>query len=123
MTTVTIDDSDPRIMYTGPWFSGGRSATGDYNSTIHGTNNAGAYATFLFNGTGLAVYGMISSSRHNTSAPVSTYVLDEERPVFYTAVQGQSPAFGQLFYESSSLQDGSHSLVITSTVQGSFFLA
>jgi len=52
---VVVDNTDPDITYTGPWFldQGSRDAAGNfgptYKSTLHGAND-NASLSFAFNG-------------------------------------------------------------------------
>ena len=48
--TVTVDDNDPRITYSGPWILGGNASV-EFDGTTHRTLTAGATATFTFLGT------------------------------------------------------------------------
>lgn len=76
----------------------------------------------MFSGSGFAtVYGTISPKGAGVPAPVSIYSLDDGSPATFTASQESTTLYSQIFYESPPLQDGSHTLVITSTVENSFF--
>ena len=44
-----VDDTDPRLVYSGRWFEGGVSQ--EFNTTTHGTNTAGSKVAFSFFGT------------------------------------------------------------------------
>lgn len=43
-----IDDTDPRLQYSGEWFTGGKEE--EYHNTTHGTSVPGSAVTFSFNG-------------------------------------------------------------------------
>jgi hypothetical protein len=49
-TPITIDDKDPRITYTptSGWYVGG--VPNELDGTAHGTDMAGATASFTFSG-------------------------------------------------------------------------
>ena len=125
-TGVTIvDDTDPRITWQGFWFTGGVSS--EYRSTTHGSDTAGATATFVFQGeqplgmvyancwndipigTSVAVYGTIGTE----GSPSSTFNLDDSSLVTRSAAQVNSAARHALFYQSPTLLGGSHRVVIT----------
>jgi hypothetical protein len=135
---VVVDDSNlTSITYLGTWQIGGVQP--EYNSTTHGTDVAGSTATFVFNGmhnitvlfnfkpssdpihqrigTAVAVYGTLSIE----GAAISTYSLDDTTLVTFTAPSVQEPVYQTLFYQSPSLQDGLHHLVITSLVTNATF--
>lgn len=59
-------------------------------------------------GTSIGVFGNYGIDR-----PQSTYVLDNASPVTFTAPNSTTQVYRQLFYQSPTLQDGGHSLVIT----------
>ena len=52
---IIVDDVDPNIQYTGPWYpdQGSRDSAGNfgpsYQSTLHGVNS-NASLSFVFNG-------------------------------------------------------------------------
>lgn len=111
-TTLIVDDSDAtQITYTGDWFAS--TSPSEFNHTSHGTRDEGATATFVFNGTGVAVFGTIEPTDGN---PTSTYVIDGSIiPSTFTANSTSTPLYQQLFYKSPTLQAGQHTLVVTST--------
>ena len=43
-----IDDTDPRLQYSGEWFTGG--GEDEFKNTTHGTSVPGSKVTFAFNG-------------------------------------------------------------------------
>jgi hypothetical protein len=63
------------------------------------------------------VYGTLGIE----GAPISTYSLDDTTLVQFTAPSVQEPVYQTLFYQSPSLQDGLHHLVITSLVTNTTF--
>jgi hypothetical protein len=62
-TSVIVDDTDPRITYTpvSGWYVGG--VANELEGTAHGTDMAGATATFTFTGLeepfGLSIYRLL----------------------------------------------------------------
>jgi hypothetical protein len=50
---VSLDDNDPSIVYTGPWYISGDSPLAEgllYGGGIHATNELGASANLVFTG-------------------------------------------------------------------------
>ena len=46
---VTVDDTDPSIIYQGTW-TGGNTDTGSFGGSHHASNTPGSTATFQFTG-------------------------------------------------------------------------
>lgn len=70
-------------------------------------------------GTSVAVYGTINPSG---SRPKSTYVIDNGSAYTYTAPDADDFVYSVLFYQSPTLSDGQHTLVVTDTHNFSAFL-
>ncbi|KAH7885406.1 hypothetical protein F5I97DRAFT_1810893 [Phlebopus sp. FC_14] len=114
MTTL-VDDNDPRIMYTGLWFTSGVSP--EYHNTTHGTYAAGSSASFNFTGTSISVFGTVGPANlyaEENRPPISMYNLDDSPAVFFTGPLLNSASYHYQFYTSPPLDAGIHSLVITS---------
>ncbi|PSR71006.1 hypothetical protein PHLCEN_2v13110 [Hermanssonia centrifuga] len=110
-----IDDSNvERLTYTGSWSPQG-SPPSEWNGTTHGSPGGGSQVIFEFNGTNVEVYGTIGG------AAVSTYALDLSPPSTFTAPNTSATVYQQRLFQSPTLQDGSHTLVITVISQGPFF--
>ncbi|KAF8633157.1 hypothetical protein AX17_004658 [Amanita inopinata Kibby_2008] len=108
---VKYDDTDPSIVYSGQWTSGGTQS--DWTSTLHSSGVSGSMATFDFNGTFIAVYGTLQPSDTEALAVVA-FTLDGSSPSplnrvpeTRTTVQHQ-----QILYQSPTLEYGRHRLVI-----------
>lgn len=59
-----VDDTDPRLVYTGDWRTGQtpiNPKTPEYNGTVHYTNDPTATVTFSFNGRVVDVFGTIDA--------------------------------------------------------------
>ncbi|KAG5650007.1 hypothetical protein H0H81_001085 [Sphagnurus paluster] len=117
-TTITIDDTDPRIRYSSNWIAA--AGTNEFDSTTHVTRQAGAQATFKFTGSSIAVYGTIPDTGAYKDAPVSTYSLDGASSVTFSPAIGSTAQYRQLFFSSPKLSDGEHTLVITSAVDQAY---
>ncbi|KAF9259418.1 hypothetical protein L218DRAFT_843039, partial [Marasmius fiardii PR-910] len=112
-----IDDTDPRIVYTGFWFRGGVPLA-EYENTTHGANLAGAQMTFRFKGTKVDVYGTVTSNLA-TKSNLDYFTLDDREPVEWSVPPQQSPDYGTLMYSSPNLEDGTHVLTLDVTVNQS----
>ncbi|KAJ6567129.1 hypothetical protein B0H19DRAFT_1353062 [Mycena capillaripes] len=118
MASLVFDDTAPQLKYFGAWLLGG--SLNHFNSTVHGTREAGARIEFSFTGTSVEVRGPVSEVGAGAPTPISTYVLDGGRPVAFSPNQTATTQFNQLFFQSQ-VPNGTHSLTITSTVNESLF--
>ncbi|KIM91335.1 hypothetical protein PILCRDRAFT_58047, partial [Piloderma croceum F 1598] len=107
-----VDDREPRIVFTSNWFLNGISQ--EYNTSEHGTTSNGATGLFSFNGTSIAVYGTVPITDDNGPS-VSTYTLDNNSPVMYTAQTMTTTQFQTRYYQSGLISDGEHRLTIKNT--------
>ncbi|KAF9483497.1 hypothetical protein BDN70DRAFT_873790 [Pholiota conissans] len=124
--SILVDDTDPRIAYTGPWFTntGSFDETGDsgppLESTLHGTNDAASFS-YDFSGTSVTVAGANQFST-NVSALVSwqCFVDSESIPVISFA---PPPANRVPFCKKDGLADSNHTITVNATVtnQQTFF--
>ncbi|KAF9457664.1 hypothetical protein BDZ94DRAFT_194133 [Collybia nuda] len=117
--TEIVDDRDPRVEYSGSWMLSGDP--GEFNSTTHGTVNAGSQVKFTFKGTSVQVFGTISNRAPYTDAPASTYSLDGSPPQQFHPPPPDNIFYRQSFFKSSALEDKQHVLVITSTLSTAAF--
>ncbi|PSR71007.1 hypothetical protein PHLCEN_2v13111 [Hermanssonia centrifuga] len=136
--TAIVDDSNlGRLSYTGTWQDGG-AAPFEWDGTTHGSQTTGSQVTFQFNGgslliwlndtsfliplsgTQVEVYGTIGPT--GDVLPTSTYLLDSASILTYVAANVSATTYQNQFYQSPVLQDGSHTLVITVTSQGYYWL-
>ncbi|KAJ7574017.1 hypothetical protein C8J56DRAFT_476721 [Mycena floridula] len=114
-----LDDSDLSIRYSdGDWTKGG--VEGEFNSTIHGTRAANAYAVIPFSGKYIEVYGTIAAKAAGSPNPIGTYSIDSGEPVQFSPAIKDTVQHQHLFFTASGLSAGDHTLVIESTVQGSY---
>ncbi|KAI0667263.1 hypothetical protein C8Q78DRAFT_1054968 [Trametes maxima] len=103
-TLLRVDDSSPRLQYSGQWTRVGSSQ--DCGGTSHTSSSTGSSVKFSFNGTFVAVYGSV-----NQTGSSSSYQLDDAAPVIVN-VQQPSPQYNWPFFPSPPLQPGLHELVI-----------
>ncbi|KAI0760603.1 hypothetical protein C8Q74DRAFT_1372436 [Fomes fomentarius] len=116
---LRVDDGSWRVQYGGQWAASSVTSPGDQNaSTIHTSGQAGATVKFAFNGTFVAVYGILDGQ------PVTaSFTIDDREPV--TQAITQPPPSLQynwpFFATSTPLDSGLHELTVT-VRQGSFNL-
>ncbi|KAF8588070.1 hypothetical protein K439DRAFT_702488 [Ramaria rubella] len=117
---TTIDDSDPAIKaVNGTWthFKGGQY----YNGTETLTRDPGATSMYVFNGTGISVFGtQCDPAGGNTT--VSTYMIDGGSKSTYTVPPGVicNQNFVN-FFSSPPLENGQHTLLITNLNNGAWY--
>ncbi|KAF8064018.1 hypothetical protein FPV67DRAFT_1782385 [Lyophyllum atratum] len=110
-TAVDIDDTDNRIIYAGAWLLSGEPD--ENQATAHGSADPGATATLTFTGSSIAVYGTITETRPGFGARLSTYTIDGANPVVFRPSPAANVLYKQLFFQSPTLGDGQHTLVVT----------
>ncbi|KAF7967232.1 hypothetical protein HWV62_35077 [Athelia sp. TMB] len=124
-----VDDTDPRLQYSGSWspFSNLAPAPA-YNNTLHGTAKPGAQMVLEFAGTcsssrdkepcliglslpgtGISVYGTVSPN----GTAISNYTIDGGSSSIFTAPVVETALGGVLYFNSSVLDDGNHTLAVT----------
>jgi len=67
-------------------------------------------------GTFVAVYGTVG-----LDTPISSYALDGTTSI-YAADRVEQPVYGQLFYNSPTLDDGEHTLLVTNMGSGALWI-
>ncbi|KAH7906719.1 hypothetical protein BJ138DRAFT_1015774 [Hygrophoropsis aurantiaca] len=119
-TSVYVDDTDSALLYSGVWFT---APSSDYQNSSHGTNTAGSSVSFQFTGTQVFVYGSIDPSNESACirTPISTYTLDATPMTTFFAPIIDTKLNNSLFYESPVIDNGLHTLIITSASQNSLF--
>ncbi|KAF8163683.1 hypothetical protein B0H34DRAFT_781303 [Crassisporium funariophilum] len=117
---IIVDDIDPDIVYTGPWFQdqGSQNSAGNFGpvfqDTLHGTKSD-ASLSYAFNGSRVVVFG--SNSLRNDSG-----VLDPSWECFVDKISiGASKPFpfdenNWVFCQQDTLVDGPHVLTVNVTV-------
>lgn len=126
--TIIVDDSDSAIQYSGNWKNEPTSsltfdyASSPYLETVHWTNTVGDSASYSFEGTSVAVYGVIppspSNDNSNTNQNISiSYTLDSTSPQsrsFGYSTKGRPLPMLNLF-QVNSLSEGRHTIVFNVT--------
>ncbi|KAI1788038.1 hypothetical protein LXA43DRAFT_670403 [Ganoderma leucocontextum] len=133
--TITVDDGDPGIQYHGTWVHNLINDPKDlnYGGSVTFTNVSGSTATYKFTGeseSGRAPHGEIEHTRTGTTAGTaiavfgafevagtfsmhSTYSIDGGPATdFIPASTTVRAAYRQKFFQSGTLSDGEHTLVI-----------
>jgi hypothetical protein len=75
----------------------------------------------LIVGTSVAVYGTVGPTDPTGRRPKSNYTLDDGPPVTYTAPETNNVIHHVLYYQSPTLSDGEHSLVVMGAQDSTFF--
>ncbi|KAF4616782.1 hypothetical protein D9613_008873 [Agrocybe pediades] len=124
MTSQIIDDRNPSITYFGEWGQQGMPL--ENNSTTSYTQQVGSYALFRFSGpASVSVWGTIAPVRTHRIPPKVSFQVDSDATSIYVANLDASTQYRQMFFntmaESSALLPGSHTLNMTSLVDGGFF--
>ncbi|KAJ3484113.1 hypothetical protein NLI96_g5858 [Meripilus lineatus] len=113
---VFFDDRDPSLIYFGDWLLDGTGNPKIYDGTLSESQVASSGVSFQFNGTQISVFGTVRPLGSGALPPISTYKIDGNSPVTYTApnLTGEE-ASGILFFASNNLAAASHVLVINVT--------
>ncbi|KAF8888530.1 hypothetical protein BD779DRAFT_1672210 [Infundibulicybe gibba] len=97
-------------MYEGPWTLNGVSS-----STTHSTTSPGSTVTFLFNASGIVVFGTVPASNETVKPPTAVYILDEV-PTPTTEPTADRAISNQPLFAASQLSSQQHKLVINSNI-------
>lgn len=120
--SITLDDRDFSFTYSGSWFHGGQAGF-EYDNTTTGTNTAGSMALFNFSGVSVSVFGTVGPIHYagqDVGAPISSYQVDGQPAVTFTAPAQGGTLFHYNFFTSPTLGNGPHQLKITNLNQSSY---
>ncbi|KAK7454002.1 hypothetical protein VKT23_011513 [Stygiomarasmius scandens] len=109
--TISIDDRDRQaISYTGQWVKGGTEH--EHGGTVTSSSNVGDSFTVTFVGTLITVFGTYDSSSGGT---IVSYAIDSQPPnnITSTASSSGTDSYQQKFYDSGTLPQRRHKLVVT----------
>ncbi|PCE14868.1 hypothetical protein AUC47_01610 [Microbacterium sp. SZ1] len=116
--TVTLNDDDSRIAYSGSWGDSNNRGLGDHGDDVHYAEANGAAFQYTFQGTGIQYV----TEKHESQGDVEVY-LDGQ--LVDTVSTYLDPADGrlsqQVVYSVSDLPSGSHTLRVVKK-SGSFML-
>ncbi|MFF2090589.1 X2-like carbohydrate binding domain-containing protein [Paenibacillus sp. NPDC058174] len=113
--TVSINDNDSGIVYTGTWGYSWNRGLGDYNDDVHYTETNGDYFEYTFSGTGIDLI----TEKDVSQGDIDIY-LDG---VFKQTVStyNASRLAGVNVYSATGLPDGTHTLKVVKK-SGTFML-
>ncbi|KAG1826499.1 hypothetical protein DFJ58DRAFT_672637 [Suillus subalutaceus] len=124
--SITLDDRDFSFTYDGSWFHGGQAGF-EYDNTTTGTNTAGSMALFNFSGwcqsSCVSVFGTVGPivyQGNDVGASISSYQVDDQPAVTFTAPAQGGTLFHYNFFTSPTLGNGPHQLKITNLNQSSY---
>lgn len=139
---VVVDDTDPRVQYSGSWFLDQGSQDGfgiygpEYNHTLHGTNANNAGIAFSFNGM-FNLYSLrapLNELTAGTSVRVygSMNTVDQKAPTWDCFVDkiniGSLPPQATSEHDNNfilcdlaQVADGQHTIVVNTTSAGPTF--
>ncbi|KAG1748587.1 hypothetical protein EDB19DRAFT_212354 [Suillus lakei] len=120
--SITLDDRDFSFAYDGSWFLGGQ-AQFEYDGTTTGTNTAGSMALFNFTGVSVSIFGTVGPINYlgqDVGAPISSYQVDDQPAVIFTAPAQGGDLYHYNFFTSPTLDNGPHQLKITNLNQSSY---
>ncbi|KAM5545324.1 hypothetical protein V8D89_000937 [Ganoderma adspersum] len=116
--TITADDNNAAIEYRGTWVRKtlGGPVGADLEHSYMFTNTSGSTATYKFQGTAISLYGMFQTT--DTSNINSTYSIDRNEATDLAPVKSNASAeYCQKLFQSDTLSDEGHTLVIAITGQ------
>jgi len=105
---VRLNDTDPDFQYSGFSYQNDRGF-GDYENDIHFASANGSTVTYTFVGTGIKLYGELSTDQGHYSA-----ALDGGTPVLADTVPGDGQRQSNVVtWSAEGLTAGVHTLVLT----------
>jgi hypothetical protein len=105
---VRLNDTDPGFQYSGFSYQDNRGL-GDYQNDIHFASDNGSTVTYTFVGTGIKVYGELSTDQGHFSA-----ALDGGTPVSVNTVPSDGQRHSNVVtWSADGLTAGVHTLVLT----------
>jgi hypothetical protein len=105
---VRVNDTDPGFQYSGFSYSSNRG-DGDYQDDVHYATDNGSTITYTFVGTGIKVYGELSTDQGHFSA-----ALDGGAPVSVDTVPSDGQRHSDVVtWSAEGLTAGVHTLVLT----------
>ncbi|KAJ6451164.1 hypothetical protein C8R45DRAFT_946378 [Mycena sanguinolenta] len=114
-----IDDRDSRITYSSAWskVDGGQN---DFGHTSQVAASVGASFSITFEGQSIKYHaGLVASDAGVLKASM---VLDDGTPVIFTAPANTAATPNNILYDSGSISDGTHTLVVTAQTADSLWV-
>jgi hypothetical protein len=116
--SITINNDDPSISYSGSWNHNGGRGMGDYMDDVQFTERNGDYFEYTFVGTGIEFV----TELHSSQGDVDIYVDDEYKTTVSTYLKPEDGRLAQqTVYSIYGLPNGTHTLKAVKK-SGSFML-
>jgi len=123
--TIAIDDDDPSIAFRGSWSPSSQYPPPSFNyaptlfdGTGHWTSNVGDTMEFQFEGSSVAVYGMVAYNTTALTNITADFIVDGVSQT-YTVSTKTLPYLPMVQFFRADLQDGNHTLLFNLTdIQG-----
>ncbi|KAJ7038032.1 hypothetical protein C8F04DRAFT_389207 [Mycena alexandri] len=106
-----VDNRDPLLHYAGGWVEGG--APVEFNDTTIWTGTRGATISFTFIGSSIAAYATVAAVNQPNAS--MSFLVDNSIPGAYTPHGVTTTTPHSLLWQSPTMDDTSHTLVITQT--------
>lgn len=103
----TIQDNDPRTVYSGSWLLRGTT----FNTT-HSTTQEGASVSLRFKGQKIMVLGTVPVSNSTVKPPKAKYTISGRDPVQSTLPMANTEIAGQSFFHATGLEEEELTLTI-----------
>jgi len=109
MSQTKIDDQDlSRVKYNGTWIRGGSPS--EFDGTVASSTRVSDSFTVSFTGNLIGVYGTIDIT---SGGVLTNYSVDGASPAQVTSQAGSGDTFNQQFWNSPTLNEGDHELLVT----------
>jgi alpha-galactosidase len=116
--TITLDDTDPGVVYTGAWSQSTGRGLGDYGDGVHYTEQNGDSFQYAFQGTGISYI----TEEDTSQGEVDIYLDGQFVETVNTGRDaGQPRLVQQTVFTKTGLANGSHTLKVVKK-SGSFML-
>jgi len=109
--TVTVNDTDPAVRYTGQWQASAKRGYNDFKDDVHYTNTPGDAAEFTFTGTGI----QLLSEKFQDQGSIDVFIDGKPRGSV-NLKQNDFPRLAQIpVFNAQDLPSGSHTMRIVNT--------
>lgn len=102
--SLTLNDDNPGIVYTGSWNWSTNRNLGDYRNDVHWTETGNDYFSYAFKGTGITFY----TEKDPSQGDIDIYVDGQYKQTVSTHDLGRSTQ--QAVYNIAGLDYGTHTL-------------
>ncbi|KAI0718689.1 hypothetical protein C8T65DRAFT_73769 [Cerioporus squamosus] len=108
-----VNDGGPFVKYAGTWAVS--SFDGDGKGSIHQATAPDASVEISFDGTGLALFGIVPPSNQTDPPPTASYTVDKDVSSHRTLPFATECQRNQDFFDVYHLPEGNHTVAITVT--------